>query len=401
MDRFVATPVRGKRLSENPLVMILGTAEWDAVIATNQHYVTRELSKAFSVVFVEGMGTRRLRLSPSDVRRVARRVHRRSGRTTSTHRPLPENTRVISPRVIPIHTGATARLNRRLLPRQLRSWLGHAGPRVLWTYSPYTYGLEHHADVVVYHLVDLLHHNPGVDKSALLAAENQLGRTAGIAIATSPAIAEHLRRQGFRAVFERPNVAEIAPFLAAAESAASSHRIVVFAGALSPHKLDIDLLVELSRALGDRGQLHLIGPMASGAETHPAWPLLRRHGARLFPPLALHDLATRVAQASVGIIPYQNNNLTSGISPLKTHEYLAAGLPVVATALPAVTPHPGSVYVEPAHDAFIGRVLSLLSSPRTEPERRVRQALAQQHDWASRGREFRGMVWDALAEHPQ
>ena len=40
--------------------------------------------------------------------------------------------------------------------------------------------------------------------------------------------------------------------------------------------------------------------------------------------------------AAAGIIPYAINPLTSSVFPMKVYEYLAAGLPVVATPLPAL-----------------------------------------------------------------
>ncbi len=40
--------------------------------------------------------------------------------------------------------------------------------------------------------------------------------------------------------------------------------------------------------------------------------------------------------ADAGLIPYARNELTNSIFPMKVYEYLAAGLPVVATPLPAL-----------------------------------------------------------------
>jgi glycosyltransferase involved in cell wall biosynthesis len=40
--------------------------------------------------------------------------------------------------------------------------------------------------------------------------------------------------------------------------------------------------------------------------------------------------------ADVGLIPYARNELTESIFPMKVYEYLAAGLPVIATPLPAL-----------------------------------------------------------------
>ena len=41
--------------------------------------------------------------------------------------------------------------------------------------------------------------------------------------------------------------------------------------------------------------------------------------------------------ADVGLIPYASNQLTASIFPMKVYEYLAAGLPVVSTPLPALS----------------------------------------------------------------
>ena len=76
--------------------------------------------------------------------------------------------------------------------------------------------------------------------------------------------------------------------------------------------------------------------------------------------------------------------LTRGISPLKVYEYLACGLPVVATALPALEDRPGAVHVEPDAEAFRARVLALLEED--DPVLvEGRRRLAARHDWSARG----------------
>jgi teichuronic acid biosynthesis glycosyltransferase TuaH len=53
-------------------VLVLGTAEWNSPIATNQHYVVRELARAHDVRFVESMGLRRPRLDGRDCKERSR-----------------------------------------------------------------------------------------------------------------------------------------------------------------------------------------------------------------------------------------------------------------------------------------------------------------------------------------
>ncbi|WP_345711285.1 glycosyltransferase, partial [Kineococcus glutinatus] len=362
-----------------PLVLVLGTADWDAVIATNQHHVARALAEGFGVVFAEGTGTRRLR--PGDARRVLRRLH--PAPPTGVHRAVPAGVRVVTPRIVPSHGPLTRLPNAHLLHRQVGRWARHPGPRVLWTYTPHVYDLPDDADVVVYHLVDLLHRNPGVDPARLLAAERRLAGRAALAIATSPAVAEHLHRQGFGRVLLLPNVADVALFAGAAgRRRGPREAVVAFAGNLVAHKLDLPLLAALARALRGTARLRLLGPLGEGTTAHPAWRELLEAGAEVVGPLPEEALAEELAAAAVGVVPYLVTDLTRGISPLKAFEYLAAGLPVVSTPLPAVQPVPGAVWVEAGAAAFADRVLALLDDPDPDRARRCQQVAAG-HDWGA------------------
>ncbi|WP_432561944.1 glycosyltransferase [Kineococcus sp. SYSU DK003] len=373
------------RTPEAPLVLVLGTADWNAVVATNQHRVTAALAERYRVVFAEGTGTRQLRLR--DARRVARRL---APRPRTAGRPVPAGVDVLSPRLVPHHAASTRAVNTALLHRQVRRWIEHPGPRLLWTYTPFSYGLERHADRTVYHLVDLLHENPGVHRGRLLAAERALAARTDLALATSPAVEEHLRRQGFASPLCLPNVADVAVFAAARGRAPQRRPVAVFAGTLARHKVDLELLADLAEQV----PLRLVGPVVDVAGD-PAWHRLLAAGAQVVGPLPPDQLADELARAGVGLVPYRSSPLTAGISPLKTYEYLAAGLPVVSTALPAVTPVAGAVWVQD-RTTFAGRVRDLLAAPDAGRATRL-AALAEGHDWTSRGRELRALAGSLLA----
>ncbi|ABS01506.1 glycosyltransferase [Kineococcus radiotolerans] len=377
-------------MSAAPLVLVLGTADWDAAIATNQHHVAPALARRWPVLFAEGTGTRRLRVS--DARRVLRRLRPPA---PVPGRPVPAGLEVVSPRLVPHHAPSTRAVNGWALRRQVRRWVEHDGPRLLWTYTPFTYGLEALADRTVYHLVDLLHENPGVHRARLLAAERSLAAGTDLALATSPAVQEHLRERGFAATRCLPNVCDVDLFAAARGRGAPRSATVVFAGTLAPHKVDLPLLLDLATALRGRGRLRLIGPVTADCAGDPAWARLLAAGAEVVGPLPAGALADELAAATVGIVPYRVSPLTAGISPLKTFEYLAAGLPVVSTPLPAVAAVPGAVFVT-ARPEFTARVLDVLADP--DPARPARVAdLARGQDWTSRGRELRALAGALLA----
>lgn len=75
------------------------------------------------------------------------------------------------------------------------------------------------------------------------------------------------------------------------------------------------------------------------------------------------DLPAALRGADVGLIPYAINELTSSIFPMKVYEYLAAGLPVIATPLPSLA---GVAEVETAVDAAgIGALIEHARWPMT------------------------------------
>jgi glycosyltransferase involved in cell wall biosynthesis len=381
-------------LTDRPLILVLGTADWNAPIATNQHYVSRELAKQYPVIFAEGLGTRAPTLSRGDIARMMQRL-RRIARPAPpiASRSVPINLEVLSPFAIPLHSCWTRRLNTNLLTRAVSRWSSFQGPRVLWTYTPYTYGLEHYADAAVFHLVDLIHNNPGVDAQGFLAAEHNLARRCDIAIATSPLIGEHLSEQGFTNVDVTTNVADVDVFLAATRQNVErpDPPVVVFAGNLRRDKLDLDILRELSVQLAGKATLKLIGPSGINSDDRKFQKELRKIGATIAPPVSLEELAIELSLSAIGIIPYQINELTRGISPLKTFEYLAAGLPVVATPLPALTPIDDSLWIEDTPQAFSARVVNLLDydEPTTREER---VTIAKEHSWTVRGEELRNQL---------
>lgn len=376
------------------MVLMLGTADWNQAIATNQHYMAREIASQFSVLFSESLGLRRPEVTRRDVSRMLQRIKRVS-ESGPQQRSMPSQLRVVRPLVIPIHVPATKPVNRALLDVFYKAWRSHRGPRILWTYSPVTYGFDRLADITVYHCVDLLGEFPQISSSLVRQGETALAGSTDLAIASSGAVHDHLNNVGFRRVVHWPNVADVA--LIRSEEGSSTDRVparAVFAGNFSEKKVDFGLL----RGLLDRGvELHLAGPIAEGGgRTGGMVKDLVRDGAVYHGHLSLHDLAKLYWTSSVGLIPYELNSYTRGVNPLKTFEYLAAGLRVVSTAVPAVNPIGDHVYVAKNSSDFVREVVETSQAP-TSNEVAERQAIADQNSWAIRGDQARKELQMILA----
>ncbi|WP_249713858.1 glycosyltransferase [Rhizomonospora bruguierae] len=381
----------------SPTILVLGTAEWSSPIATNQHYVVRELARAYDTHFVESLGLRRPRVDARDLGRMAQRLRNSiRGQTTTAYRPIPERAKIISPLVVPLHRAPTRVPNRLLLERAVTQWRRGPRPRILWTFTPVTYDLERYADCTLYHCVDIYQAFPGIDAVAVGAGERRLATRATMAIATSDGVAEHLAGVAFPRVRTLPNVADVDVFSAAARPAARRRPAAIFAGNLSPHKLDTNLLRALATALRGRGDLLLAGPVATGFAAELAE--LQRLGAKYLGVLKLDRLAEVVGECTIGLIPYARNGYTAGVSPLKCYEYLAGGVGVVSTAIPEVVRVAGETsLVEVAGDTddFVARVLAAID-PGADEDIHARTGYARNFGWEHRGEVLREIVARAV-----
>lgn len=356
-----------------------------------------ELARDFKVSFVESLGLRRPQLTIRDIKRIrSRLISQDSSKIEkSTPRKRPANLSIISPRVIPIHSGFAARFNRLVLTSATRDWQANPrSKRVLWTYSPLTYGLESQAKTV-YHCVDLLASYPGINPKVIEEGEKNLARIGAVGIASSTEVFAHLQGTGFQRVISWPNVAEVDLFLNAGHHPRNPN-LVVFGGNISPHKIDCLLIEELIRSLPEV-EVVLAGPIAEGGGR--SWPAINRLaglGVQFVGNLSIRDLAQLFNKAAVGIIPYQINDYTRGVNPLKIYEYMAAGLPIVASRLPSLADDDEDVILTDSPHAFVSAVSAALGSlDQSNIDRRRNRA--RFHSWTHRGIEARHLVAQLLA----
>ncbi len=155
--------------------------------------------------------------------------------------------------------------------------------------------------------------------------------------------------------------------------------LLLYVGSLDS-RLDVGALLALARALPD-AQIALVGPLLDAKHTAP---LKDAPNIRVHPPVAREQLTGLIRAADVGLIPHVSSPLTRAMSPLKLYEYLAGGLPVVATDLqPMRGVDPGVTLVEPGGDYASG-VRAALSRGRTEES--VREQFIAENSWAARQR---------------
>jgi UDP-galactopyranose mutase len=154
-------------------------------------------------------------------------------------------------------------------------------------------------------------------------------------------------------------------------------------------------LVEAVAAMRPDWQLVLVGPTA---KVDPA-ELPSALNIHYLGPKDYRDLPTYLAGWDVGIMPFALNEATRFISPTKTPEYLAAGLPVVSTPIAdVVEPYGTHGLVEIADDApsFVEAVERALATDRTDLRERADGFLAND-TWDATWRAMDRLIHEAVA----
>jgi glycosyltransferase involved in cell wall biosynthesis len=299
---------------------------------------------------------------------------------------------VLSPLVVPLHDrAAVRRLNARILPavvgRAARR-LGFCEP-LLWGYVPQAELLLDalRPGQVVYHCVDDVAAHDRIDTAAFAAAERRFAARADLVLASAPRLAERMRTLSDHVVYA-PNVADTELFARALEPgpvdaalAALPEPRLVFTGAISAVKLDMALLAGVARARR-HWSIALVGPVGLGDPTTDVAALRAEPNIHLLGRREHAELPAMLRGAQAGLLPYRLSPLTASVFPMKVYEYLAAGLPVVGTPLPALEDVAG-VTRATGVDATVAAIERLLE--RDTPQARAdRSRAAAAHSWDAR-----------------
>lgn len=158
------------------------------------------------------------------------------------------------------------------------------------------------------------------------------------------------------------------------------HKVTVgYIGGVS-WRVDMNLLADLART---RPQWDIV--LAGEVTTPPpAVPNIRLAGA-----CSYDELPRVVRTFDVGIVPYRMNEFNQASYPLKVLEYLACGVPVVATPLPALKGL--GPFVRDAQSAT-GFAAAIEEQITNGPRPEACQRLAAAHSWDSKARELETLV---------
>ena len=368
-------------------IVCVGFSDWANELQTNEQHLLRRMAPDNRILFVESLGLRRPQVASRDIRRVGRRLVRGLQPPRAV-----DGLHVLSPLVLPYHgNSAIRRINAEILPRLVVGAVKRMGLRdvLLWSFVPQAEVLLDalRPATVLYYIDDDHGSKPGIDAAAFDAAEKRFAPQADVILASAPDLVEKLARLNPNVEFA-PNVADTQLFATALRDGVVDSAVarlpgprIVFVGSINASSIDIDLVTRLC-ALRPAWSFVFVGPRAPGDPRTDIGALERTPNLHLLGSRPYQQLPDVLRGADVALLPYQTGGALRSVFPMKTYEYLAAGLPVVTTPLPALADVAEVVRAATPEQMALAIESELAADT---PERRAeRSRAARSHSWESR-----------------
>lgn len=341
--------------------------DWDGDPLSKKHIALRFAAKN-RVLWVNSTGNRNPTASVRDLRRLWKKLWQ----FCRGCRPVAKNIHVFSPLVIPFHGNRAARwINRRALAWSLRRACRklHFQKPITWSFVPSSAGVAGSLGerLVVYHCVDEYSEFTGTNRTAILDMERRLMERSDFVVVSSSRLYETKRRFNPNTFLVTHGV-DVAHFRKACledtvrpeDCAELRHPVIGFFGLIADW-VDLEIVRFLAVARPEWSLL-LIGEVQTDISALSELPNVHLVGRRPYSSLPGYCKAFDIA-----ILPFVVNELTLAANPLKLREYLAAGLPVVATPLPEVQKLEGLVRMATTARDFLDQIEALLKEGKLGP----------------------------------
>ncbi|MGC4113834.1 MAG: glycosyltransferase [Myxococcales bacterium] len=362
--------------------------DWDGDPLSKTHLM-RLLARDNRILWVNSLGNR----APGATAHDARRMVRKAWKALSGVREVEPNLFVLSPLAVPVFgSESVAAVNRVALKLQVRRAmrsLRFLHP-VVWAFLPAAQWVARslEPDLLVYHCVDEFSAFSDAPGQAIAQLEAKLAREADLVIVSAQRLYESKRALDERTVLVRHGV-DHRHFARALdrdtplpEEVAGLPRPVLGFFGLVADWVDVELLEAVAKD-HPAGSLVIVGRVRCDVSR-----LRRLPNVHLLGPKPYATLPGYAKAFDVALLPFRVNELTLNANPLKVREYLAAGLPVVSTAIPEVE-QLGQCLV--AHDTpeFLAQVRRALRVP---GRRQARSDRIRPESWDAKIEEIRGHV---------
>jgi len=224
--------------------------------------------------------------------------------------------------------------------------------------------------------------------------QKEMIRRVDFVLATSQSLLEWAREVRSEGIYYLPNgVGEHffeTGLVKPADFPGDGKPVVVYLGTLDT-RFDLETLAHGVLAMKNFHFL-LIGPLTDDSLKPGLKTLLEEKNITWLGPRDHHQAPAYLQHADLGLIPFQLNELTEAVNPIKYYEYLACGLPVVAPPLRELAAMQGPLYAYRDREGFTAALQEALAAG--VKEREEGRAYARQQTWRSRYEEIKSIMAD-------
>jgi uncharacterized SAM-binding protein YcdF (DUF218 family)/glycosyltransferase involved in cell wall biosynthesis len=388
-------------LLEGQDIVCFSSIDWQFIWQGHQEIMSTLAANGNRVLFVENTGVRAPAMR--DWRRLVQRVQN-WWKGTKGFRRERDNLFIYSPLLLPFpYSAVMGRINRSLLTRALNRWMRAAGfgRPIVWTFLPTPLVRDVIRDldplVSVYYCIDDFASSSHAARR-IVRSEQQLCRDVDLVFVTSEKLREKAARFSdrvhlfpFGVSYAKFEAVRLAPDQVPADLAALPRPIVGYVGGIHQW-MDMATLTDVARRMPET-TFALVGPLQIDVNTADV-PNIHFLGKKP------HDEVPRYIKGfDVGIVPYLLSDYTANVYPTKLNEYLAMGIPVVATDLPEIrrfnADHGPRTAIAGNADQFVTALQDALR-PSAEPERLARIDVARSNSWHARIARMSALVEEVL-----
>ena len=342
--------------------------DWDSDPLSKKHIMTR-LAKRNRVLWINSIGNRRPTASASDFKRIVKKLKD----FTKGHKKVDDHIHVYSPIAVPFFSSAAARwINRKALQwgvRRVCRRLGFQSP-ITWTFVPASGEVAGSLgeEALVYHCVDEFSEFTGTEKTAILEMERHLMEKSDCVIVSSDRLLATKRSHNPNTFLVTHGV-DVAHFRKAcdpklpvpADMSRLEKPVIGFFGLIADW-VDLELIryMAVSRP---KWNFVLIGKVTTDVQLFEGVANVHLLGQKTY-----NELPAYAKAFDVAILPFVINELTIAANPLKLREYMAAGLPVVSSAIPEAEKLSKVLRIGRDKADFLNQIQKILDSGRTGPQ---------------------------------
>ncbi|ADO47916.1 glycosyltransferase [[Enterobacter] lignolyticus] len=232
-------------------------------------------------------------------------------------------------------------------------------------------------------IYDCMDHHAGFENNDpdMLREEETLLKSSDLVVTTAQRLSETISEHRENVIIRNGCEVEFFSRKTSLHFIEKKRPVVGYYGAIAEW-FDLDLLIEAANAYPNYDFVMI------GAETCDVSLAKKVENIHFLGEIPYEQLTSYLQDFDVCLIPFKLIELTLCTNPVKVYEYLAAGKPVVCTAMPEVKAINDVVHVADSSMEFIELINVAMDESKNDKLCDARKAWAKNHDWRSRAQQL-------------